>query len=92
MDYIPPKKKGYTIYTKKNCSYCEKVKTLLKNENVLIIPCDEYLEKDKEDFLLFIEVIVGFSYKTFPMVFLDGEFIGGFTETNKHYIDPESFF
>ena len=92
MEYIPPKSKGYTIYTKNNCSYCERVKTLLKNEKVLIIPCDEYLEEDREEFLIFVEVITGISYKTFPMVFLDGKFIGGFTETKKQYIDPESFF
>lgn len=91
MEFIFPKKKGYTIYTKKNCSYCEKVKILLNNEDILIIPCDEYLEKDKEEFLLYIEEIAGIPYKTFPMVFLDGKFIGGFTETKKHYIDPSCF-
>ena len=29
---------------KNNCNYCEKVKDLLKNEKVIIVPCDNILD------------------------------------------------
>jgi len=106
MEIIPPSTIGYTIYTKKDCIFCDKVKKLLetlstvspefnaselsvnplrlkKENNICIIPCDEYLQENKEEFLYFIEDHAGLVYKTFPMVFLDGIFIGGFTETKK---------
>lgn len=85
MDFISPEKKGYTIYTKKNCVFCEKVKILLEKEGYRTIPCDDYLVENREAFLTFIENQAGRPYKTFPMVFLDGNFIGGFTETKKQY-------
>jgi glutaredoxin len=47
----------------------------------LEIQTDEYLLEDKEAFLLFIQDLVKKEYRTFPMVFNNGEFIGGFTDT-----------
>lgn len=93
MDIIKPNLDCFTIYTKTGCSYCEKVKVLLKNKNYnpIFINCDDYLKNDKEFFLNYIEKIAGVKHKTFPIVFKDGIFIGGFTETNK-YIDKFSAF
>ena len=85
MKITPPEKKGYTVYTKEKCIYCEKVKQLLEEEKCVIIPCDDYITENREAFLNFIEIHAGKSYKTFPMVFLDGNFVGGFTETKKQY-------
>lgn len=82
--FIPPEKKGYTIYTKEKCVFCNKVKTLLEKEGYRTIPCDEYLSENREAFLSFIETRAGRPYRTFPMVFLNGIFVGGFTETKKH--------
>lgn len=45
-----------------------------------IIMCDSYLEADKPAFLAQIELIAKKSYTTFPMVFWDGEFVGGYKE------------
>jgi glutaredoxin len=78
---IPPTKQNFTVYTKMNCKYCAKVKELLEHETVTYIPSDEFLTLDKEAFLAFIETNGGKGHKTFPMVFYDGTFIGGFTET-----------
>lgn len=88
-----PNHKGFTIYTKTSCSFCTKVKELLdKNKLVYTsINCDIYLEDHKEDFLEYIKTIIGKEYKTFPMVFLDNKFIGGFTDTEK-YIEHEKSF
>jgi hypothetical protein len=46
-----------------------------------MINCDEYLLEDREGFLAFIKERAGKEYKTFPMVFADGKFLGGFSET-----------
>lgn len=79
-----PCQTGYTIYSRTNCSYCTKVKQLLTDNQIfyLEIHCDEYLLEDKELFLSFIKDIARKEYRTFPMVFKDGEFIGGFTDTD----------
>jgi glutaredoxin len=61
------------------------VKSLL-NEHKLPyneINCDDYLSQDKEYFLNFIKEKAGREFKTFPMVFCDGKFVGGFVETER---------
>lgn len=65
--------KGYTIYTKSNCSSCEKLKELLKEATY--INCDSYLE-DVDAFLDFLDTITDKQPTKFPMVFLDGKYIG----------------
>ena len=78
---IQPTSEGFTVYTKTGCKYCSMVKELLQEEAVTYILCDEYLAVDREVFLAFIESKGGKDHKTFPMVFFDGKFVGGFTET-----------
>ena len=87
---------GYTIYTKSNCPYCTKVKELLKSvkPEPKFIHCDEYLVEPeiKEEFLTWIQKMNGgISHRTFPMVFYQGKFIGGFTETEKFYAKENIF-
>jgi len=93
MEFEEPSTTTYTIYSKSGCTFCTKVKNLLleKNYSFDIIDCDEYLIEDKDGFLEFIQERTGREYRTFPMVFLRGIFIGGFTET-KLQIDKESAF
>lgn len=78
---IPPKLTGFTVYTKTGCRYCELVKELLQHESPLLIDADPYLAADRDAFLAFITAQGGKGHKTFPMVFLNGVFVGGFTET-----------
>jgi glutaredoxin len=82
-----PTKSGYTIYTKQNCKYCSQAKELLKKEEPqpLIIECDAFLKEDREGFLKTMEERLKYEYKTFPMVFHDGIFLGGYTETQLFY-------
>jgi len=79
----------YVIYTKSKCKYCDKVKELLKNVNPKpeIILCDEYLlnDKSKENFLNKMASKIGEPYRTFPMVFFNDQFIGGYEETLRFY-------
>lgn len=82
---------GYTIYTKSQCGFCVKSKELLKSESYTMIDCDEYLLEDKDAFLAFIENLVGKTYRTFPMIFKDGKFLGGYNETKTHYEKENAF-
>jgi glutaredoxin len=87
MEFENPSENNFTIYSKSGCPNCNKVKTLLKENNLLfnIIDCDEYLLEDKENFLSFIEKKAEIQCKLFPIVFFNGVFIGGYNET-KNYI------
>lgn len=87
MDFFTPLESGFTIYSKSGCPNCTKVKKLLLDKQTffLDISCDEYLLEDKEGFLSFIKERANKEYKTFPMIFKDGKFIGGFSETQLHF-------
>jgi glutaredoxin len=79
----------WIVYSKSNCVFCHKVKELLENEPIItIINCDNWLKhkEKKEIFLDSMKDIIGYEYRTFPMVFLNGKFIGGYTET-KNFFD-----
>jgi len=79
----------YVIYTKNNCKYCENVKILLKDvkPEPQIILCDNYLtdDKTKNDFLKEMSCKIGQEYRTFPMVFFNNRFIGGYEKTLRFY-------
>jgi|LakMenE18May11ns_1017448.scaffolds.fasta_scaffold9934328_6 glutaredoxin len=94
MDFIFPSVAGFTIYTKSNCRYCSLIKELLKDETreeIIYVNCDEYLRINVESFLNFIRDMAGVSYRTFPMVFYSGQFIGGYTETKKWWDQQQAF-
>jgi len=97
MNIPHPTSDRFTVYTKKNCSYCEKVKDALEHsfETPEIIPCDDFLTDDfltndfltnsnstnKERFVAFMNSLTKDKFKTFPVVFFDKTFIGGYNET-----------
>jgi len=91
--YPIPAQTGYTIFTKTACPYCIMAKNLLKDENPQVLECDEYLfsPQTKERFLQYIQNLTGKSYRTFPMVFKDGVFIGGYTDTKEWYQLEKAF-
>ena len=93
MEIEEPFKTGFTVYSKSGCPNCTKVKKLLIEKKVFFvdIDCDDYIIEDKEKFLLFIKERANKEYKTFPMVFNDGNFIGGFTETQDYFNKLLSF-
>ena len=93
MEIEEPFKTGFTVYSKSGCPNCTKVKKLLIEKKVFFvdIDCDDYIIEDKENFLLFIKERANKEYKTFPMVFNDGNFVGGFTETQDYFNKLLSF-
>ena len=88
MNIPDPIANEITIYSKSGCINCVKVKTFLKDKNIKfnVIDCDEFILEDKNEFLQFMHLLVGKQYNTFPMVFLNKTFIGGFKETQEYYI------
>ena len=89
MQIEEPSDKSFTIYSKSNCKYCVLVKSLLDENKIpyIEINCDEYLSQDKQYFLDFIKEKAMRDFKTFPMVFCDGKFVGGFVETDQLIMD-----
>lgn len=80
-----PSSVGYTVFTKTGCTYCEFVKELLEEEKFTSVNCDEFLREQKGAFFTHVEGLAGKAHTTFPMVFHEGRFLGGFTETKKYY-------
>ena len=86
MNFEEPFVKTFTIYSKSGCINCRKVKDLLKScgFEYEIVDCDEYLLEDKENFLSFIKSYSIIEWKSFPIVFFNGKFIGGLNETQSY--------
>jgi len=83
MLFEVPIENKFTIYSKSGCTNCRIVKDLIKKANLdyEIIDCDDYLLENKEEFLQFINSYSNKDWKSFPIVFLNGKFVGGLTET-----------
>jgi glutaredoxin len=67
------------IYTKKSCTYCEEAKSLLELKNI------EYreLEVTRPEVLDQLLELVP-EAKTVPQIFIEGTYIGGYTELVEH--------
>lgn len=87
MNVPHPASDSYTIYSKSSCLYCTKAKVLLQNERVppLVVNCDEFLLENKQEFLNLMKSLIGYEYITFPMIFKNGRFIGGYNKTKEFY-------
>lgn len=70
------------LYTKDDCPYCEKIKTVFTIQNV---PYVEYKLGDHFDRDNFISEFGEGS--TFPRVLIDGNLIGGASETVKYLME-----
>jgi glutaredoxin len=70
MNITRPAMDSYTIYSKSGCLYCTKAKGLLQNERIptLIVDCDKFLLGNKEEFFDQMKSLIGYEYKTFPMI------------------------
>jgi hypothetical protein len=82
MEIFKPLDEGYTIYSKSGCINCTRIKHFFKQKDIffLEVQCDELLLKDKEQFLLIISEMANKKCTTFPMIFYNGEFVGGYNE------------
>ena len=71
----------WLMYTKNGCSYCEKAKKALSNLNASYKSI-EVKEADREKLYAKIDKSTG-SYRSFPIIFKEKKFIGGFSELEK---------
>jgi len=73
------------IYSKDNCGYCVKAKSLLNNLGLT------YTEKKIENFLtteaLFEEI--GKQVRSMPQIKISGELIGGYNQLVEYFIDKK---
>ena len=94
MEGCDPIDVGYTIYSKSGCVNCRKFKQLLMDKNFFFydINCDEYLIEKKEQFLSFISEKAQKECNTFPMIFYNGNFIGGYIEAKRNIEKTEVLF
>ena len=90
--FTKPSESCFTIYSKSGCFNCAKVKDFLQENNIpfTIIDCDEYLLENKAEFLNFIMNLTSREWRTFPIVFNNSQFIGGFIDI-KLYLDKTTF-
>ena len=101
MDFPEPSLISYTVYSKKDCINCTRVKVLIEGEDediwkddntyLTVHECDDYLTNSREEFLAFMTKKTGVEIKSFPIVFFNGEYVGGFAET-KQFIEKRSAF
>lgn len=64
------------VYTTKICAYCQAAKRLLDQVN---LPYEEIGLDDKPELRQKLSAENG-HYRTVPMIFIDQQFVGGFTE------------
>lgn len=63
------------IYTKKECPFCVKAKELFNSKDVDYTECEIGVDITREDFISLFP-----DQKTVPLIFIDGERIGGYDE------------
>lgn len=68
------------IYTKSNCSYCVHAKDFMKKNNIMFeeFKLDEHFNRD--------ELKMKYPYATtYPVIVIDGNYIGGFSDLKNLY-------
>ena len=72
-----------TIYSKNNCIYCTKAKTMLSSLGI------QYTEKKLEEFDTVDDMLedIGKKIKTMPQIKIDGELIGGYHQLVEYFDD-----
>ena len=74
------------VYTTQVCPYCQSAKRLLQDKGIAF---EEIALDDKPD--LRMELSQKFNgWRTVPMIVLNGEFIGGYTELTAHFKENET--
>lgn len=84
MDVGKPQDRGYTVYGSPDCSYCVKVAQLLESKGISFqyYNVDQYYGRpERKRFFEQASKVIGQAITTIPVVFLDGEYIGGYQAT-----------
>ena len=73
--------KDITVYSKENCVYCVKAKSLLKGLGLT------FTEKKLEEFSSVDEMIkdIGKKVRAMPQIKIDGELVGGYNQLIEYF-------
>lgn len=71
------------VYVKPNCPFCDRAKMLLKNKGVEITEVSAV--ENREQLIEAVTKETGAAPRTVPQIWLDGTYIGGFTELDAHF-------
>lgn len=74
----------FVLYTKSNCPFCDNIKKMLEKERCIIINCDKILQNDKDAFIEEMKRKTKLNKITFPMIFCDDVFLGGYDDFVKN--------
>ena len=93
MEFVQPEQEGYTVFTKRECGDCEKVKALFQSKQIKYVAkeCDDYLVgATRASFIQHLQHLMhAVTPVRFPLVFANGAFIGGFVATRQHLEDED---
>jgi glutaredoxin len=67
------------VWSKENCPYCQQAKALLESKGIEFEERNVSTDWTKEQLLESVPTA-----RTLPQIFLDDNYIGGFTELRKH--------
>lgn len=91
MNFENPEKVGITVYTKTNCIECDKMKGYMQNNKLdyKVIYCDAYYENEekRKQFLEYMFLLTGHKIRQFPIIFMDGTYIGSYIDLMEYYGD-----
>lgn len=83
--YIDGNSTKIEIYTKNGCPYCEAAKEFLRAYKPKIIEYVSLPDETKQKIQQKIENQTGKKYFMYPKIFINNEFIGGFTNLRENY-------
>ena len=71
------------VYSKQNCTYCNKAKQLLKNLRL------DYTEKKLEEFESVDEMLkdIGKKVRTMPQIKIDDKLVGGYNQLIEFFVE-----
>ena len=72
-----------TVYSKPNCPFCDRAKMLLKNKGVEITEVSAV--ENREQLIEAVTKETGAAPRTVPQIWLDGKYVGGYTELEAHF-------
>ena len=71
------------VYSKQNCAYCVKAKSLLKNLRL------DFTEKKMEEFASVDALLedIGKKVRTMPQIKIDGMLVGGYNQLIEYFVE-----
>jgi glutaredoxin len=84
-------KNSIVIFSKPGCKYCDKSYELLQDKNILFYKCDlgNYMNDLDFDDIYDKLIKISNNAKSFPIIFIDKKYIGGFNELKKYINELE---